>query len=220
MFDEPNHALVTARAAGKALSGIIAEARKRGSGRLMTALRRAGTWLRVMQSHTRSNDDGRHVLTAVVVLALQDLDLVAAGDPAIRKRMGAITERLRSLEARLAEKRLAVVGHHGDYAPDNIFIGERRVEAIDFSSYREGLPLEDVAQLLVHLELHAGLLLSRQMPRLRRALLDGYLSNEAVDDDQLQLALLAKALQTLARGGSTDDRQRRTLHAILGRVTA
>jgi tRNA A-37 threonylcarbamoyl transferase component Bud32 len=207
MFDEPNHALVTERADGKSLAGIIREARTRGIGRLATSLRRAGTWLRIMQSHTKTGDDGRHVLTAVVLLALRDLDLVSAGDSAVRRRCATIIERLRTLEARLAEKPLPIVGHHGDYAPDNIFIGDRRVDVIDFSNYREGLPFEDVAQLLVHLEL-AG----RHNPKLKRALLDGY--GAAVDEDQLQLFTMTKTLEMLARGGAT-GRERRALRRLL-----
>ncbi|HYC61478.1 MAG TPA: glycosyltransferase [Thermoanaerobaculia bacterium] len=215
MFDEPHHALVTERADGKALAGIMREARARGTARLTTALRRAGTWLRVMQSHTKSDDDARHVLTAVVVLALQDLDLAAAADGAVRRRRDGLIERLRTLEAKLAERPLPLVGHHGDYAPDNIFIGERRVDVIDFSNYREGLPLEDVAQLLVHLEL-CGLTLRRHLPRMRRALLDGYGPH---DEAQLQLFMLTKTLQTLARAGTPERWQRAVLHRLLSGAT-
>ena len=213
MFDEPNHALVTERADGKSLAGILREARARGTARLTTALRRAGMWLRVMQSHTKSDDDGRHVLTAVVVLALRDLDLAAAADSAVRRRRDGLIERLRTLEGKLAERPLPLVGHHGDYAPDNIFIGERRVDVIDFSNYREGLPLGDVAQLLVHLEL-CGFALRRHLPRLRRAFLDGY---GPVDEEQLQLVMLTKTLQTLARAGTADRRRRAVLHRLLDR---
>lgn len=213
MFDEPNHALVTARADGKSLAGIIAEARTRGIARVLPALRRAGTWLSVMQSHTHGGEDARHVLTAVVVLALQDLELAAAGDSFVRRHRESLIERLRLLESRVAEKALPVVGHHGDYAPDNIFIGERRVEVIDFSSYREGLPFEDVAQLLVYVALCA-FPLRRHLSRLRRAVLDGY---GATDDDQLQLFTITKTLQMLARGGATDRRQRRVLHSLLAK---
>jgi colanic acid/amylovoran biosynthesis glycosyltransferase len=212
MFDEPNHALVTARADGKALAGILREARTHGIARLVPALRRAGTWLSVMQSHTHSDEDGRHVLTALIVLALRDLELAAAGDSFVRRRRDAITERLRTLETRLAETSLPLVGQHGDYAPDNIFIGERRVEVIDFGNYREGLPFEDVAQLLVYLELWAfpG---SRHLPKLRRAFLDGY---GATDDAQIQLFTLTKSLEMLARGGATGHRQRAVLRKLLG----
>jgi len=210
MFDEPNHALVTARADGRALEGILREARTSGIPRIMTALRRVGAWLSVLQSHTHSDDDGRHVLTALIVLALRDLELAAAGDPFVRRRREAIAERLRTLETRLAEKPLPLVGQHGDYAPDNIFIGERRVEVIDFGNYREGLPFEDVAQLLVYLELYIPN--RRQLAKLRRALLDGY---GAADDDQLQLFTLTKSLQMLARGGATGRRERAILRNLL-----
>jgi colanic acid/amylovoran biosynthesis glycosyltransferase len=211
MFDEPNHALVTERADGKSLAGIMYESRARGAARLTIALRRAGTWLRVMQSHTKTGEDGRHVLTAVVVLAMQDLELATAADRTIRRRHDHIVERLRTLEAKVAERPLPLVGHHGDYAPDNIFVGDRRLDVIDFSNYREGLPFEDVAQLLVYLEL-CSFPLRRHLPRLRRALLDGY---GTTDDDQLQLFTLTKALQTLARGGTADGAQRRALHKLI-----
>lgn len=212
MFDEPNHALVTTRADGKSLAGIIAGSRTRGIGRLAPALRRAGAWLAVLQAHTRTGEDARHVLTAVVLLASRDLELAVAGDPFVRRRRDEILERLRTLESRIAERAVPLVGHHGDYAPDNIFIGERRVEVIDFSSYREGLPFEDIAQLLVHLELSSTP--RRQMPKLQRALLDGYGST---DDDQLQLFTLTKTLQVLARHGATERGQRRILHSLLVR---
>jgi colanic acid/amylovoran biosynthesis glycosyltransferase len=212
MFDEPNHALVLERADGKSLAGIIADARKGRRARLITAVRHAGGWLRALQEHTRQDgEDGRHVLTAVVVLALHDLELATAGDRSLQRHHDAIAERLRTLEARLAEKQLPLVGHHGDYAPDNIFIGERRVSVIDFGSYREGLPLEDVAQLLVHLEMEQSPTF-RRMPKLRRALLDGYGAEEG---DELQLFLMTKALQVLARGGAEGWWQRRALKRLL-----
>lgn len=210
MFDEPNHALVLERADGTSLAGIIAEAKKGRRGRLRTALRHAGGWLRALQEHTRQDEDGRHVLTAVVVLALQDLELASAADRSLRRGHDAIAARLRTLESRLAEKPVTLVGHHGDYAPDNIFIGERRVSVIDFGSYREGLPLEDVAQLLVYLELERGL--TFRLPKLRRALLAGYGAEEG---DELQLFLMTKALHLLARGGAVDWRQRRALRRLL-----
>lgn len=212
MFDEPNHAVVTARADGKSLAGILYEARTRGIARLIPALRRAGAWLRDLQTHTRGGDDGRHVLTAVVLLAMQDLELAVAGDPYVRKKRDAILERLRTLEARVAERAMPVVGQHGDYAPDNIFIGDRRVEVIDFGAYREGLPMEDVAQLLIHLELCA-FPLRRQLPKLRRALLDGY---GTADEQQLQLFTLTKALEMLAHGGAGRS-QRAVLRKLLAK---
>jgi hypothetical protein len=52
----------------------------------------------------------------------------------------------------------------------------------------------------------------RRMPKLRRALLDGYGAQEG---DELQLFLMTKALQVLARGGAEGWRQRRALKRLL-----
>lgn len=228
LFDETRAALVTERADGVSLARFIAEARTRGRvRRLAIALRKTGTWLRLMQGHTRSDDDGRYVLTATVVVALRDLDLAAAGDRAIRQQRGAIIERLQSLESRLAAGPLPVVGHHGNYGPDNVFLGERRVDVIDFGSYRDGLPLEDAARMLVELEVRSwNPLLRRHLPTLRRSFLDGYGGrNGAIDGDALRLFTIAKALQLLARGGTIanplrDWSRRRALRQIIARSVA
>lgn len=192
MFDEPNAALVVERADGRSLA----------SGLTASGLFKAGTWLRLMQTHTRGDDDGRHVLTAVLILAEHDLALAAAGDRAIARQHQAILERMRELEARLAADGVPVVGQHGNFEPHNVFIGERRVDVIDFGSYREGLPLEDVAQMLLHVA----------RPELRKAFLDGYGGN--VDEDGLQLFTLTKALRMLARGGA-DAARRKSLRQVI-----
>ena len=195
MFDEPNAALVVERADGRSLA----------SGLTASALYKAGTWLRLMQSHTRGDEDGRHVLTAVLVLAQRDLRLAAAGDRAILRQHDAILERMRSLEAVVSAKPLPVVGQHGNFEPPNIFIGERRVDVIDFGCYREGLPLEDVAQMLLHVE----------RPELRKAFLDGY--GGTIDESELKLFTITKALRILA-GGGADGAQRKVLRKAIGKA--
>ncbi len=197
MFDEPNAALVIERADGRSLASLM----RKG------ALFKAGTWLRVRQKHTRGDEDGRYVLTAVLVLAERHLGLAAAGDRALRRQYDAILQRMRELETRVAAKPLPVVGHHGHFRPYNVFIGERRVDVIDFGCYREGLALEDVAQMLLHVE----------RPELRKAFLDGY--GNAVDEDALKLFTITKALQMLAREGGPEALRSRLRKAI-GRALA
>jgi hypothetical protein len=203
MFDESNAALVVERADGKSLAGILRE----GPGRIAPALRKAGVWLRTLQEQTRVEDDWRHIVTGVVFLAQQNLALAAAADPVLRRRRTALADRLRELEASVAGTYRPLVGHHGNFIPENIFIGSRRIDVVDFGSYREGLPLEDVAEMLLHLEL-------RGTARAARWFFEGY--GTTVNPDGLQLFTLASALRFLARGG-VGRRERRKLREILFR---
>lgn len=201
MFDEPNAALVVPRADGKSLAGILRE----GHGRIAPALRRTGAWLRALQEHTRADEDWRNIVTGVVFLALQDLDLAAAADRTVRRRCTVITDRLHALEASVAGNYRPTVGHHGNFIPENVFIGSRRIFVVDFGGYREGLPLEDVAEMLLQLEL-------RGAARASRWFLEGY--GSTVAPEGLQLFTLARALRLLARGG-VGRGERRKLHAIV-----
>ncbi|HET8796765.1 MAG TPA: glycosyltransferase, partial [Thermoanaerobaculia bacterium] len=204
-FDEEHSALVVARASGTPLDALMRTARNRGTAlrRLTLPLRCSGAWLRAMHDATRSDDEGRYLLTAIVLLAMQDLDLAAAANRGLRRDRDALVDAMRRLESGVAARPLPVAGHHGDYWPGNVFIGERRVEVIDFEGFREGLPLEDVAYFLVMLELpFAYPILRRPLPRLADAFLSGYLGADLpLDRDALRLLTAAKALQILARGG-------------------
>ena len=201
MFDEPHAALVVARADGKSLAGILRE----GNGRIAPALRRTGAWLRTLQEQTRVEDDWRHNVTGIVFLAQQDLQLAAAADRFVHRRRDGIVDRLRELEASVAGSYRPLVGHHGNFIPENIFIGSRRIDVVDFGGYREGLPLEDVASLLLQLEL-------RGVAHASRWFLEGY--GSTVHPDGLRLFTLTCALRCLARGG-VGARARRKLHAVL-----
>ncbi|MDQ6799438.1 MAG: glycosyltransferase [Acidobacteriota bacterium] len=201
-FDEESAALILEHARGKSLETIIRDGRNRGlRNRHFVALHRAGIWLAKMQSQTRSSDDGRHILTAIVVLALRDLELAAVANRALRPDRSRIADRLRTLEAQLAEKTFPLVGRHGDYWPGNIYIDDDRVEVIDFEGFREGLPLEDVAQFLIHLDLYVAYpLFSKVQRKLRAAFLDSYVAfGGKLDDDAMQLFTITTALQFLAR---------------------
>ena len=201
-FDESSSALILERARGRSLETIIREGRNRGlRNPHFMALHRAGIWLAKMQSQTRVEEDGRHLLTAITVLALRDLELAVVANRDLRPYRGKISDRLRTLEARVAETPMPVVGCHGDYWPGNIFVDDNRVEVIDFEGYREGLPLQDVAQFLVHLDLYLAYpLLGRVRRKLRAAFLDSYAAfGGQIDDDAMRLFTLSTALQFLAR---------------------
>ncbi len=202
MFDEPHAALIVERADGQSLAGILTEER----GRIAPALRKTGQWLRGLQEKTETNDDRRHVVTGVVLLALNDLELAAAADTVLFQHRSRINARLRSLEEPVAESPLQVAGHHGNLIPENIFIGSREVTVVDFGSYRDGLPLEDVAEMLMHLEL-------RGVEDAQRAFLEGY--GRELDHGALQLATITRALHFVARRGASDSERRKLRRMIL-----
>ena len=196
MFDEGEGSLVLERADGRALASSMRE----------STMREAGAWLRAFQTHTRGDEDGRHILTAVLFLGQRDLDLAAAGDPFVRRRHQSLLERMRELETQVAATPAPVVGQHGSFRPQNIYIGEQRVSVTDFGAYREGLPAEDVAQLFLFVD----------RDDLRRAFFEGY--GETLDASALQLFTITKALEALARSGAT-PRERRKLRRVLSSVT-
>jgi hypothetical protein len=210
MIDEPHAAVITARATGETLETML---RHKGKASVITPLRRAGMWLRVMQEQTRADEDGRYVLTATVILALRDLDLAAAADPVLRRHHDAVTERLRTLESQVADRPLPVVGHHGDFSPANVFISERRVTAVNVDDFREGLPLGDVASFLLRLE--------TMFPRHRDAsvaFLAGY-SDTPLDRLSLTLFRMTKALQLLARSGDGVTPSGAARRLLIGEIT-
>jgi aminoglycoside phosphotransferase (APT) family kinase protein len=196
MLDERHAAVVTYRALGQTLESMVHPGRHRG--RLITPLRRAGTWLRLMQDQTRADDDdGRNLLTAAMILALRDLDLAAAADRSIRRQREAIADRLRALETYVAGQPLPIVGQHGDFSPANLFVSDRRVEAINFDEYRLGLPLCDVASFLLQLEVMFPRK-SASAAETRATFLAGY-TDAAIDPQSLKLFRMMKALQMLTR---------------------
>jgi colanic acid/amylovoran biosynthesis glycosyltransferase len=215
MFDEPNAAIVVERADGRSLAAIV-HAPRRGAG---DALRKAGTWLRLMQEHTRTPGDGRNILTAIVYLALRDLNLAAAANRWLAREHDEIVEAIQELESRLSENPVTAVGQHGDYRPDNIFIGVGRVDVTSFGAYREGMPLEDVAQFLLDLELRFDSFLGRRkVAKMRESFLAGYGSAyDDLDRDQLRLFTITKALHMLAHCGHESSRAQKTLRKIIRR---
>lgn len=197
LFDEPHAALVLERADGRALASCMRE----------TNLEHAGAWLRSLQKWTRETGDGRILLRDVLFDAHRDLDRAAVADAWVRRHHHAIRRRMRALEARVTVRPIAIVGQHGSFRPENIFIGEGRIWGTDFGAYRRGFAEEDVAQML--------LLVDR--PALRRAFLEGY--REPVNAAAMQLFTITKAVQMLARAGAS-GRERRKLRRVLARSLA
>jgi glycosyltransferase involved in cell wall biosynthesis len=220
MYDEPNATLVLERADGRSLQGILKN--ERTNRRTLEAVRKTGTWLRLMQTHTAAPGDGRNVLTAVIYLALRDLDLAAAADRSIASMHTHLVDRIHELEAAIAENQVRVVGQHGDFRPDNIYIGDDRVDVTSFSNFREGLPLEDVAQFLLDLEVACDLPFRHvRAIQLREAFLTGYGRSYAeLDGEELQLATITKCVQMLAHGGFESKETQAALRKILRRSLA
>jgi glycosyltransferase involved in cell wall biosynthesis len=211
LFDEPRSAFVLARARGQSIASMLRRAR--GSHAVLRpAVSRAGMWLQFMQEQTQSHHDGRGALAALLRDARRDLALAAAIDWPVRKAYGAIAARLESFEPLFDGRALTVVAHHGDYAPSNVFITEGRVEVVGFDDSRDGLPLEDIAHFILHLRFA-----TRNSADLSRAFLDGC---GGVDEQELKLFTLARALQLLARGSATkaELRQKRSHRNVLRRA--
>lgn len=210
---EDEAAVVMERCSGTPLDEIIRRARWESEG-LAVTVRRAGRWLRLFQDHTRSGGDAGPALEALLARASADL---AACRRALRLPRN-LESRLDRLAGRIGPARL--VGHHGDFWPGNLCVDEKCVQVIDFEGFRDGLPWEDAAYFLVHLEpFFAWPGLRGRGEQAAAAFLEGWLEGDALDRSALDLCILAKALQVLARGAG-GGRQRRALLSLLRRTGA
>lgn len=200
LFDEENAAVVMERADGQPLDGIVVNARNHRDPSLAAVpLRHAGAWLRAMQKATPSDADAGAILSRLIATALRDLEIAAQSDASIRRNRGAIESTLRTLAADASDEWLKAVGCHGDLWPGNIFIGEGIVQAIDFEGFHDGLPLEDVAYFLIHLEMYFKFpLVRKQFAPFARSFMRGYAD---VNRKALRRMFIIKGLQVLARGG-------------------
>ena len=205
VYDAEHAAIVMERAVGRPLDGLIRKVRIRGTaGKLVIPMRRAGNWLRRMQAATRTDADGREILAATMADAERDLDIASITQPALRRRRERILQALLDLESKVAQTPLFAVGSHGDYRPNNIFIGQQRVDVIDFEAYREGLALADVAWFLIHLQLgFAFPVIRRGVHRLEQSFLEAYAGPAQLDRDTLRFFKVVSALKLLAR--TADD---------------
>ena len=214
LLDAPHGALVMAKANGTALDELVRAAKRdrggflgflgvprflggptRGTPRnseepedLIRPMRRAGAWLRAVQHITLAAADGQAILNTIVEQAVAD-----AAKVGLRR----VERRIRELAGAMATT--PVTGHHGDYWPGNVFIGDGRAEVIDFEGWRDGFPLEDVAYFLQQLDL----LFPRsrgKLPELQRAFCSGYFERDRIDRKALELFTMTKALRSLAHG--------------------
>lgn len=154
------------------------------------ALYRAGSWLRAFQACTRGESNGAE--TAGQLLE-ESLGLV----PRSQMRNGGLQIEIEALAGELIAHPRAACGHHGDFWPGNLFIDSETITAIDFEGYRQGLPLEDVAYFLLHLDMFSFQPRWWRRRRLTRAFLAGYLQGDPLDATQFRFCRLTKALQVL-----------------------
>lgn len=145
---------------------------------LGSAVWRAGRWLALMQRETVESADAEPVLQAVLAFARDDIARCRERGMSIRLADKALG-RLEQLQRNVDPTTLAVVGHHGDLWPGNIYVTSDSVEVIDFEGFRDGLPLEDVAYFLVHLgQFFSYPGLGKQLQEITASFLDGFCSLE------------------------------------------
>lgn len=186
--------LVMERCTGDRLDDLIRRARRDPDGEHWTALEHAvhgtGQWVRRLHEVTRRADPPgvQRAWNVQIDAALRDAVASPAGEET-RQRLEALR--------RHGPPQVDLVGCHGDLSPGNILASSSSVVVLDFEGYHEGLPWEDVAYFLLHLELffpfawRAG----------RFALLrDAFLAGAGVSSDPvgLELCRTVAALRALA----------------------
>jgi aminoglycoside phosphotransferase (APT) family kinase protein len=188
---------------------------------LVTAVRRAGQWLRHFQESGAETASPVPAVHQLVETAREHLDRCRS-DLLLASTASAVCAQLDGLKTRLAPASLRLTRVHSDFWPGNIFVDDDVVEVIDFEGMTEGLPYEDVAYFLVQLELFfPGPVLHRRFNALAAGFLTGYLpTDHSFDWAAYELCRMASALRII---GSTpypphslaDRWRRRTLRAIV-----
>jgi hypothetical protein len=203
-FVRRDAALVLERVAAAPLDERIRRWRRLGpeefERRLVPSVRAAGEWLRWFQECTSGagGDRCREVAEGLRERALSDL---SRAEKSLARRL---KERTRAVLGDLDVSRVAdgtsSVGHHCDFWPGNVLEADGQVSVIDFEGFRSGLPYQDLAHFLVHLDLvlhRPGL--ASSATRARRALLEGYGTNGCPDSEEWTLCLSAEALALMTR---------------------
>jgi hypothetical protein len=177
----PEHpTVVTEAVQGRNLHGLVKRdgvVWRPGAGlvRLERHCRDAGTWLRHFQGLTDQGRTERMPVEALLRRMREDLEFcVAHGLRANRAADLAAFAEARG--ARIGDRSFPVVGQHPDFQPDNVLVCADGVTVLDFTSFRYGAPLSDVARFVAHVEvLRKNPLYTRsRTDRLSRAFLDGY----------------------------------------------
>ncbi|HEV8264762.1 MAG TPA: glycosyltransferase [Gemmatimonadales bacterium] len=209
LTDRPSDASIALeRCGGDPLHDLIRRARQDPEGEGWTSLdravRAAGHWVDRLQEVTRRDDPdaARRAWDALIDGARRDL--ASCVDRTMSSRTaGSIRQRLEAMRPCLPPGSRPV-GCHGDLSPGNILAAPASLAVIDFEGFHEGLPWEDVAYFLVHLELY--FVHPRRAAGLAR-LQDAFLAASRVAPDPLALDLCRtvaalKALRALAQGRS------------------
>lgn len=197
-------ALVLERVAARPLDERIRRWRRHGrrelERRLVPSVRAAGVWLRWFQDRTRVAPTGGcwDIAAGVRARALDDLASVESRlPPGLAKRAGGVLD---ACDPACVARGHAPVGHHCDFWPGNVLEADAQVTVIDFEGFRHGLPYQDVARFLVHLDLAlARPWLATCGTRAETAFLDGYGAGDDLDGELWTLCLSAEALALLAR---------------------
>ncbi|MDX1622828.1 MAG: glycosyltransferase [Gemmatimonadota bacterium] len=198
-LDPEQGAVVLPRCPGRPLDARVREGRfSRGEAwsELEAAASACGRWLARFQARPADIDPGRAIST---LLARAESDLEAIG----LENAPTVRERLREFARRTAGK-AAVAPVHGDFWPGNVFVGDGRLEVIDFEGARSGLAWEDPAWWLVHLELFFPTpFLAWRWRRLGVLFLDAWLGRRPYDPNAHRLCRSAAALRALASARSS-----------------
>jgi glycosyltransferase involved in cell wall biosynthesis/aminoglycoside phosphotransferase (APT) family kinase protein len=223
-LDKRSGAVLMEPCRGEPLDRLIRAARgsrdPRRVAALLEAIRATGFWLNGFQARTQQELDPRPALDALVDRGCAHLAALERAEFLTEAHAAATATRLGELAA-AAAARARLVRHHGDFWPGNVFISEDGVQVIDFEGFRLGLPEEDPAWFLVHLELSfAYPVLQSRGRRAAAAFLDGL----PADSASLELSRTTTALTLLSRSveeGHTGPRatlRRRALRSVVRRA--
>jgi Ser/Thr protein kinase RdoA (MazF antagonist) len=145
-----------------------------------------------------------------------DLDLcIGLGTLGDRDRI--VLRQAETLIGALNPESSRTVLRHGDFWPGNVFVLADAIEVVDFEATSAGLPFEDVAYFLLHLDLYLNSgARGRRRHALRSALLRAFLAGAPMDVAALELGTISAVLQVLAHAHASPSRVRqwRKRHAL------
>jgi aminoglycoside phosphotransferase (APT) family kinase protein len=192
--------IVMERCPGVPLDDLIRRSRRdvEADSSVERAAGSAGAWLRRLHEVTRDPD------TTLARRAWNDLladawrDLTACESRGLSGRTAAsVRRRLRDMKQGLPAA-VRTVGCHGDFSPGNVFVAPSALSVIDFEGFHDGLPWEDPAYFLVHLELYFARLGHRaRFERLQAAFLEHL--DTPMEPVAYELCRTVAALKALAR---------------------
>jgi glycosyltransferase involved in cell wall biosynthesis len=205
-IDEEAASLVMEACAGQRLDRLIRSARGASDPRrvagLLEAVRGAGVWLRIFQDQTGGQGRAAGALAALNARIADDIAACLMSGALGPAEADAVESRLRDIAIRVESHDPPATGHHGDFQPGNLFVGDESVEAIDFEGYRPGFAAEDAGDFLAHLALYFALFRGRGQ-RAAAAFLEGYGPRQE-DEAGLRLCTAATALRLLRAEAGTD----------------